>query len=114
MRTANHTNDLGALLSDMIDATQRTITANWSGLKPFVESESRHILESIRLIAGLKEKGSITEEQAALHMEIQLETYKSLLLTVQGIRKVQAENAVNAGLGVIRDTVNRLLGWALL
>ncbi len=106
--------DLEILLSDMIEATERTFTANWTQLRPFVELESEHILKSITRIIGLKQEGRIDETQAAMQMEIQKEAYTSLLLTVEGVRRVQAENAVNAGLSVIRSTVNRLLGWALL
>lgn len=104
----------GVLLADMVDATEKTITANWSELKPFVELESKRILDSVSDIARMKADGTISETQASLHMKIQLEAYVSLLLTIKGIRRVQAENAVNAGISVIRSTVNRLLGWSLL
>lgn len=114
MKLGKLNNEIEALLSDMVDATQRAVTTNWVAMKPFVELESRHLLESIANIARLKASGMIDEEQAALQLAIQKETYLSLLLTVRGIRKVQAENALNAGLSVIRSAVNTILGWSLL
>ena len=114
MSTIVPVEDVRLLLTDMVDAAQKILTENWVGAKPFIEVESRHILDSIETIARLKEAGKISEEQARLHMNIQRETYLSLLLTVKGIRRVQAENAVNGTLSVIRAAVNRLLGWSLL
>ena len=106
--------DEKALLSDMLDAARQTMTENWSELQTFVEWESRHILESVDRIARLKEEGRIDEDQARLQMEIQRETFISLLLTVKGVRLVQAENAVNAVMSVLGKAANRMLGWSLL
>lgn len=114
MKTINTNAEVRSLLSDMIEAAQKILTENWTAAGPFIETESKHILDSIATIAKLKETGKINEDQARLHMDIQRETFLSLLLTIKGIRRVQAENAVNASLSVIRAAVNRFLGWSLL
>jgi len=114
MNTIQIDADGKAMLSDMIEATRKIFNENWNDVGPFVEMESQHVLDSLSTIARLKQEGSISEEQARLQLVIQRDCFLSLLLTVKGIRRIQAENAVNAALAVIRSSANRLLGWSLL
>jgi len=45
---------------------------------------------------------------------MQKNAIQSVLLQIQGIGEVEAEQAVNAALSAISETVNGALGWVLL
>ncbi len=56
--------------------------------------------------------GQITEEQARLHLDIQKNASRTVLLTVEGLGLLAAEQAINAR--VVRDSVNTALDFVLI
>jgi hypothetical protein len=113
MTNMNVSADGRALLSDMIDAAQGALTENWSSIGPFVEFECTHIRDSLAMIVTMKSQGKLDEDQARLQLDVQKENLLSLLLTLKGVRKIQAENAVNAIMKIVISAANRLLGMSL-
>lgn len=83
-------------------------------VKEYAESEFRKIGESVALIEKLKKAGKITEEQARIHLEIQKNAARTVLLTLEGLGAVIVERAINAAIGAVRKTVNSALGWKLI
>ena len=59
-------------------------------------------------------KGKITEEQARLYIDIQKNSMRIVLLTIEGLGILAVEAAINAAIDVIRSTVNTALGWRIL
>ncbi len=76
--------------------------------------EMKKIAESIAAIERMKLTGKITEEKAGLQIDIQKNATRTVLLAVEGVGIVSAEQAINAALNVVRDTVNKAIGWTLL
>ena len=66
------------------------------------------------MIAKLKIEGKITKEEALLHIQIQKNSYRTVLLAVEGLGLIAVEGALNAAIGVISTTVNKAIGWNLL
>jgi hypothetical protein len=106
--------DMQDLLGDMLAAARKVFTASWQEVRPFAELEFRHFTENLSLISELHDGGKITDEEARLQMNIQKDAARSVLASIEGIRLVTVENALNAALSVIRTPVNKALGWALL
>lgn len=106
--------DLNQLLKEMTESAKKVLKSKWKEIKPFAEQQLKSFAENIKLIAVLKAKGKITEEQARLHLTIQKESARTVLLAMEGIGIVTAENAINAALKVVQTTVNNSIGWALL
>ena len=78
------------------------------------ELQLKSILHNFEQIAELKIKGKITEEQARLQIKIQKESIRTILLSFEGIGIIAAEQAINESLSVIKNTVNKYIGWKLL
>jgi soluble cytochrome b562 len=106
--------DISKLAEDMLNAAKGPLTKQWPEIKDYAEMEMKKIAESIAAIEKMKLAGKITEEKASLQIDIQKNATRTVLLAVEGIGLVSAEQAINAALNVVRDTVNKAIGWALL
>ncbi|MBI2486321.1 MAG: hypothetical protein HYW01_05055 [Deltaproteobacteria bacterium] len=106
--------DVTKLAQDMLSAAKGVLTEKWPEIEDYAETEFKSIAENIAMIERMKLMGKITEEKARLHLEIQKNSARTVLLTVEGLGILAVEQAINAALGVIRDTVNSALGWTLL
>jgi hypothetical protein len=106
--------DIEALLGAMLGAAKSVLSDKWPELKDYTETELRGIAEGIALIATLHADGSITEEQARILLEMKKNTARNVMLTIEGLGVLAAEQAINAALGVVRDTVNTALRFPLL
>jgi hypothetical protein len=102
------------LLGPMLDAAKTVVGVQWPNIQNYAEKEMKEIGQKILDIEQMKLQGSTTDDKAKLLLEIQLNASKTVLLTVQGMTKIMAEQAINAALGAIRDVVNKATGFALL
>jgi hypothetical protein len=106
--------DVGELASKMLEAFKGKLSNKWPDVKDYAEAESKKLAENFVMIEKLKLAGEITEEQAKLHHEIQRNASRSVLLTVEGLGLVAVEQAVNAAMDALKETVNGALDFALL
>lgn len=106
--------DIKELASEMLSASKDVLKKEWKQVAPIAEIHIKTIIHNLEQIAELKLNKKITEEQAKLHLTIQKESFKTILLSFEGIGIITAEKAINAALNVIRTSVNRTIGWRLL
>lgn len=102
------------LLQKMLQAASSSLGDKWPAIRDFGETEFKNLSETLALIVRLKAEGKITEEQATLHLQIQKNTTRMVLLTAEGLALIAVEAAVNAALNVVKETVNTAIGFALL
>ena len=98
----------------MVQAAADSLKGKWPSVKDFAEAEFKHLAETLALIIRLKAEGKITEDQAKLHLDIQKNTTRMVLLTAEGLSLLIVETAINAALKVVRDTINTAIGFALI
>lgn len=106
--------DAQQLLSDMTDAARGAFEEDWPRAREYVEIEFSEYLHTLGMIAQLLADGSITRERARMHLDFQRRSMRAVLATVQGLGTIAVENAVNAAMGAVRDTVNTVIGFRLL
>ena len=102
------------LLGPMLDAAKIVVGNKWPTIQTYAEAEMKKVGEKILDIEKMKLEGSTTDEKAKLLFEMQINASKTVLLTVQGMTKIMAEQAINAALGAIRDVANKAIGFTLL
>lgn len=102
------------LSRDMLTAFKGVLSDKWPAIKDYGEAESKKLAQTLVMIEALKFAGKINEEQAALHLDIQKNATRMVLLTLEGLGILMAEAAINAALNVVKDTVNTALGFVLL
>ena len=66
------------------------------------------------MVEKLKLLGQIDEEEAELQFNIQKNASRTVLLTIEGLGILAVEQAINAALDVVSDTVNTALGFNLI
>lgn len=106
--------DVKEILARMLTAAKDIFTDSWKDVKPYVENEFKAYTQNLLLINKLKLENKIDEEQARLYLEIQKSSMRTILLSIQGISIITLENAINAAIDIIKDTVNTAIGWRIL
>lgn len=106
--------DVSDIFQKMLQAAADSLEGKWPSIKDFAETEVKNLAETLALIVRLKTEGKITEEQAQLHLQIQKNTTRMVLLTAEGLALLAVEAAINAALNVVKETVNSAIGFALI
>lgn len=106
--------DAGELAANMFGAFKDTLSDKWPDVKDYAEAESKKLAENFIMIEKLKVTGVITQEQAKLHHDIQKNATRSVLLTIEGLGLLAVEQAINAAMDVLKETVNGALNFALI
>lgn len=102
--------DIGQLATDAFGAMLPIIRDQGARIVEFAKSEAVKIASSVEQIGRLRLSGVINDEEMALHLEIQKSASRAVLMAVQGMGILAAEQAVNAALSVVTGTVGRVLG----
>jgi len=106
--------DIEELAGAMFAAFKEELSEKWPEVKDYAKTESKKLAENFVLIQKLLHEDKITKEQAKLHMDIQKNATRAVLLTVEGLGLLAAEQAINAALDVLKDTINTALNFTLL
>jgi hypothetical protein len=106
--------DTSQLTTDMINAIKGVLSDKWPKIKEYGETESKKLAESFAMIEKLKLKNEIDDEEARLQFKIQKNASRTVQLTNEGLGVLAAEEAINAAMKVVKDTVNSALGFTLI
>lgn len=106
--------DVDAIAQAMIDAAKKVVDNQWPTTRDYFESESKMYAQRLASIAKMYADGMISEGRAKEHVDFQNEAWHTTLEAVKGLSQIMVEQALNAAIGVIRDVVNRAIGFALL
>lgn len=99
---------------DILTALKGALMEKWPEIKEYGEAEAKKMAQALIMIEALKVSGRINEEQAKLHLEIQKNASRTVLLTIEGLGLSTVEVALNTALNVVKDAVNTSLSFALL
>lgn len=102
------------LFAAMLAAFKKQLISEWPTIQSFATTALRKIAEDILAIEQMKNQHKISLEQAKLQINMQQDAAKATLLTVEGLSAVALQNALNAALDAVKDSVNTALHWALL
>ncbi len=102
------------LVKEMLAAAATVLRGKAPEILDYAKVEMRKIAETLVLIERLQLRGQVTAEQASVLFDMQKNASRSVLYTLEGLSAIVAEQAINAALAVVKATVNRVLGIALL
>lgn len=106
--------NLEQLSQAMISAAKGQVADKWPQIKDYAKQEAKKLAENFVLIEKLKLTQEISNEQAELMHQMQKNATKAVLLSVQGMTTLMAEQALNAALNAVKETVNGALNFTLL
>lgn len=103
-----------AIAKSMVAAAKGVVGDMWPATRSYFESESRIFAERLAGIEKMRRAGLISETRAKQHLAFQTEAWETVLLAVKGLNQLMVEQALNAAIDAIRDTVNKSVGFMLL
>jgi len=106
--------DVQQVLTGMVGAAQGVFDAKWPSIKDYAEPEFEKLARTLAQIELLLLRGQISEGEASILFEMQKNTARAVMLTLEGMSLLLVEGAINAALAVVRDSVNSALGFVLL
>jgi hypothetical protein len=106
--------DAGKLLGDMGTAAANAAGANWGTVRDYAETELQKLAATAAQIALQKTRGTITEDEAATLVEMQKNASRAVLLGIEGVGLLLAEEIINAALGVLKGAINAATGFKLI
>jgi hypothetical protein len=105
--------DYDQIIKDSIDVAKGIVGKSWKSVQPYAAHEFRQFAENAEYLAKLKLTGEVTEEELKHRLLIQRTALSNVLLAIEGIGLVTAQNVVNAVLGVVSKAVFGALKVAL-
>ncbi len=106
--------DAVKLGKDILAAFNGMLADKWPDIKEYGEAEAKKLAQTLVMIETLKVSGKINEEQAALHLDMQKNATRMVLMTIEGLGILAAEAAIGSALNVVKDSVNSAIGFTLL
>ncbi len=106
--------DVSTMLKNMLEAAEESLKDNWGDVKDVATSSFKTLAQNLADIEAMKIAGTISQEKACLMIAMQKQAVIIAIATEETLGLVAAQNALNAALSVIKDTVNTAIGWAIL
>ncbi len=106
--------DLKKLVEGMTSAALGVLKEKWPSVKTYAEAEFKKLGETVIGIQKAKLAGEMNEQEARLLMDMQKNAMRAVMLTIEGLGIIAVEQAINAALAVVRDTINSAIGWTIL
>ena len=102
------------LLDSMMGAARESLVEDWPRARDYARPELKKLAQSLIDITRLAVIGKVNRQQAKALLRIHRNTTLTVMLTVEGLGVIAVENAINAALAAVRDTVNAVTPFRLL
>jgi len=106
--------DAGALTKQMSDAAFAVLKGKAPSIGAYVKGECAKIAQTFTTIEAGVLAGQISQEEAAVLLDMQKSATRTVLLSAEGLGMLAVEQAINAALDVVKSVVNAALGFALI
>ena|ERR1700712_1644020 len=97
--------DIQEILTDSLKAGKEIAGKAWKDVKPFAEHESRQFAEDVEFLLQLKANGTIDDEELKARLSFLKSGFTNVFLAIKGIGILQAQNLVNAIIGIVSKSV---------
>jgi hypothetical protein len=100
--------DIQQILTDSLTASKEIAGNAWKDVKPFAEHESRQFAEDVEFLVQLKANGVIDDEEFKGRLSFLKLGFTNVFLAIKGIGILQAQNIVNAVIGIVSQSLKYL------
>ncbi|MEG2268874.1 MAG: hypothetical protein RSC68_31650, partial [Acinetobacter sp.] len=83
--------DFNQTLSEMITAARAVLDKKWPVVKDYAEAELEKLARTLAQIETLKQSGQISEVEAGILFEMQKNTARAVMLSLQGMSLLLVE-----------------------
>lgn len=107
--------NLNDLVNSMVAAAKSVLNdPNWSTQLSDAEDAFNQLGNCIIHIEEESLVGKITQQDAQNLIDMQKNAIQSVLLQVQGMGEIMAQQAINSAINAVSNIVNTAIGWSLL
>lgn len=106
--------DLGIVAAGMAKEFIGSLQTDSRALKTLAEAEAKKIAVSLEAIGQMFKDGDISEVEAQTLLEVQRAASETVFASLEGIGRVAAKRAVNAGLSGAATIVDGAIGLPLI
>lgn len=106
--------DVEGTAKEMIGVAAAKLGPKWSEVRALAEPEFKKIAMTIATIEAGRLSGTITAEQARLLLEMQKNASRAVLLAVEVIGLLAAEDIIQGALAIVGGVVNKAVGMTLI
>lgn len=103
-----------ALAEEMLAAAQTIFKEQWPFMSAFATPEFEKLAVTILQIRALTETEQVGEGEALVILEMQKNTARGIMMSREGAGLLKVEQAINSGLGMVKNSVNTALGFPLI
>lgn len=101
--------DINEVLSEMLGAVKGSVKGDWGMVKEAANTFLTSRKERLELLASMRLSGEIDNDFFLKRLEDEKDLLESELHAVAVVNKVMAQNAANAAIKVLQDSVATLL-----
>ena len=105
--------DISAVAGQAAQKIVQTLAGTGKDVAGYAQAEAKKLATSAVEIATLRASGQITDEEAKLHLDIQKHASRAVLMAIEGVSILGAEQAINGALSVIGDAIRTATGLSL-
>jgi hypothetical protein len=105
--------DFKQVVADSIALSKNQLGTTYKKLKPYAEHEFTQFAENALFLANLKANGTIDDDELQSRITLQKLALSNVLLAIEGIGIVTAQNVVNGVLDIITKAVQTAIGVTL-
>ena len=103
-----------ALSQEMLAAAKSIFKEQWPFMEVFATPEFNKLAMTILQIRNLTENEQIGEGEALVILEMQKQVARGVMMSREGTGLLKVEQAINSGLGMVKNSVNTTLGFPLI
>jgi hypothetical protein len=104
----------GKLATDMLAAVKGKLEPHWNAVAPFARTEMEKLAATAVQIKIGAAAGTLPKAQADILLSMQANASQAVLTAVETVGMIAAQDAINAALNVLKDAVNKAIGFAFL
>lgn len=98
----------------MFSAARTALGARATTVRHFLKHESEKLAITLRMVIQGLADGEISRAEARILLNQQRLATTAVLTSAEGMTAVAVQSAINSALGVVKDFVNRRVGFTLL
>ncbi len=106
--------DVADTAAKILEAFKGQLTKKWPEVKDYARTEANNLAETLVNIEKQKSTGEMTDEQAKLELQIQKNACRTVFLAIKGLETIAVEQAINAALGILKESINTALKFPLI
>jgi len=100
------------IVNEMLQAALPHLSKGGQQASSFASHEFQQYIHNIEHVQKMAEEGKVTDQEAQFLVDQYKMSMKAVLLAVEGLGVIAAQNAINAAIDVLNGALNTALGAA--